>query len=78
MAYRDPDPASCPATTSTLPSENTGAAHEQARSSNCLVDWHIDEQGLKTVSYRNNDYDPRVRPWYTATKAAKAPTWSSL
>lgn len=79
MAFRSSDPgSSCPATTSTIPSENTGAAHEQARAGNCLTDWHLDGMGVKTTSYRNTDFDPRTRSWYMETKAAKTPTWSSL
>lgn len=78
MEYRDNDPASCPATTSTIPSENTGAAHELARTNDCLVDWHLDETGVKTTSFVNKDYDPRARNWYISTKERKVPNWSSL
>lgn len=78
MAYRDDDPASCPATTSTIPSENTGADHEQSRDSNCLVDWHVDSMGVKTTSFANKEYDPRARDWYITTKSLKVPNWSSL
>ena len=78
MAYRDNDPASCPATTSTIPSENTGASHEQARLQDCLVDWHIDATGVQTTSFVNKDYDPRLRPWYMKTVERKAPNWSDL
>jgi hypothetical protein len=78
MEYRDNDPASCPATTSTIPSESTGAAQELARPSNCLVDWHLDATGVKTTSFVNRDFDPRARGWYIATKDRQVPNWSSV
>lgn len=78
MEYRNDDPAACDATTSLVPSENTGAAHEQARASNCLQDWHLDATGVKTTSFVNKDYDPRARNWYITTKSLKVPNWSSL
>jgi hypothetical protein len=78
MQYRDNHPAACAATTSTIPSENTGALHEQARTDNCLTDWHLDATGVKTTSFMNKEYDPRNRSWYMKTKAAKEPTWSDL
>jgi hypothetical protein len=78
MQYRESDPAACEATTSTTPSESTGAEHEDARTTNCLTNWHIDSTGIKTVSFVNQDYDPRVRPWYMEAKAAGAPVISSL
>jgi hypothetical protein len=78
MSYRDADPASCPAITSTLASDNTGNADEDSMATDCTVEWHIDSMGVKTTSYSNEAYDPRVRSWYTASKTLKTPNWSNL
>mmetsp|Transcript_14660 Transcript_14660/g.24328 ORF Transcript_14660/g.24328 Transcript_14660/m.24328 type:complete len:695 (+) Transcript_14660:42-2126(+) len=78
MEYRDDHPGACAATTSIIPSENTGAADELARTHDCLQDWHLDATGVKTTSFSNKEYDPRNRSWYIKTKAAKEPTWSDL
>ncbi len=38
----------------------------------------LDNQGNRTEFLKSSEYDPRTRPWYKETLAAKAATWSPI
>lgn len=38
----------------------------------------LDEDGERTQLLKSQDYDPRSRPWYTATLKAQQQTWSPI
>jgi len=38
----------------------------------------LDEDGERTQLLKSQDYDPRIRPWYTATLKAQQQAWSPI
>jgi hypothetical protein len=74
VQFRSPDPAACSATTS----KRGGDVQYSSLYTNCTQRSYVNSAGYPGFSYENKNYDPRVRPWYTKTRAAGKPTWSDL